>query len=78
MATAAPLAEFTPKAIVTGVALGLVFDPVGAGAPFWWAVERSLEPLLAIAHVTASQPGAVRLMPQLSGSAIALFVSGGL
>ena len=41
-------------------------------------MERSLELLLAIAHVTASQPGAVSLMPQISGSAIALFVSGGL
>jgi len=72
---AIPLVTFGSMPLI---ALGLVFDPVGAGAPFWWAVERSLEPLLAIAHVTASQPGAVRLMPQLSGSAIALFVSGGL
>jgi competence protein ComEC len=72
---AIPLVTFGSMPLI---ALGLVFDPVGAGAPFWWAVERSLELLLAIAHVTASQPGAVRLMPQISGSAIALFVSGGI
>src|SRR5690606_20426371 len=33
--------------------------------------------LLAIAHFTAAQPGAVRLMPQVSGLTFALFVAGG-
>jgi competence protein ComEC len=34
--------------------------------------------LLAIAHVTAGQAGAVRLMPQISGFAVGLFAAGGL
>lgn len=72
---AIPLVTFVSMPLI---ALGLVFDLVGAGAPFWWAVERSLDLLLAIAHLTASQPGAVRLMPQISGAAIALFAGGGL
>src|SRR5690606_28812984 len=39
---------------------------------------RSLELLLGIAHLTASQPGAVKLMPQMSHLAFALFLGGGL
>jgi competence protein ComEC len=72
---AIPLVTFVSMPLI---ALGLVFDLVGAGAPFWWAVERSLDLLLAIAHLTADQPGAVRLMPQIGGLAIALFAGGGL
>jgi competence protein ComEC len=72
---AIPLVTFVSMPLI---ALGLVFDLVGAGAPFWWAVERSLDLLLAIAHLTADQPGAVRLMPQIGGGAIALFAGGGL
>ena len=72
---AIPLVTFVSMPLI---ALGLVFDLVGAGAPFWLAVERSLDLLLAIAHVTAIQPGAVRLMPQIGGGAIVLFASGGL
>ncbi len=72
---AIPLVTFVSMPLI---ALGLVFDLVGAGAPFWWLTERSLDLLLAIAHLTASQPGAVKLMPQMGGLAIALFAGGGL
>jgi competence protein ComEC len=41
-------------------------------------VERSLALLLAIAHLTAGQAGAVQLMPQISGLSVALFAAGGL
>jgi competence protein ComEC len=60
------------------IALGLLLDTVGLGAPAWWVVDRSLEALLGLAHWTASQPGAVRLMPQMSDGTFALFLAGGL
>ncbi len=72
---AIPLVTFISMPLI---AVALVFDLVGLGAPFWWVVEASLNLLLGIAHFTAGQPGAVKLMPQMSGLAIALFVLGGL
>lgn len=72
---AIPLVTFVAMPLI---AAGLLFDLAGAGAPFWWAVRQSLDLLLAIAHFTASQPGAVKLMPQISGTVIALFAGGGL
>ncbi len=72
---AIPLVTFIAMPLI---ALGLVADLVGAGAPVWWLVERALALLLAIAHFTASQSGAVRLMPQISGFSVALFAMGGL
>jgi competence protein ComEC len=72
---AIPLVTFVSMPLI---ALGLLLDAVGLGAPAWWLVERSLELLLAIAHFTAGQAGSVRLTPQISGLAIALFVAGGL
>lgn len=72
---AIPLVTFVAMPLI---ALALVFDLVGAGWPFWWLVERALALLLGIAHLTAGQAGAVRLMPQISGLAVALFASGGL
>ncbi len=72
---AIPLVTFVSMPLI---AVAMLFDLVGLGAPFWWLVERSLELLLAIAHFTAAQPGAVKLMPQMSSLTIALFVLGGL
>lgn len=72
---AIPLVTFIAMPLI---ALGLLFDLAGAGAPFWWSVRQSLDLLLAIAHLTASQPGAVKLMPQISAAVIALFAGGGL
>ncbi|MFN4114488.1 MAG: ComEC/Rec2 family competence protein [Sphingomonadaceae bacterium] len=60
------------------IALGLVLDAAGLGAPAWWVTEKSLEALLGIAHWTASQPGAVKLMPQMGTVTFGLFVAGGL
>ena len=60
------------------IALALLFDTVGAGAPFWWLAGRSLELLLALAHWTASMPGAVTMMPEMGEGAFALFVIGGM
>jgi competence protein ComEC len=60
------------------IALGLFMDIVGAGAPAWWAVGKSLEFLLWLAHLVARQPGAVTMLPTMSGAAYALFLGGGL
>ncbi|WFL77126.1 ComEC/Rec2 family competence protein [Altererythrobacter arenosus] len=72
---AIPLVTFVSMPLI---ALALVLDIVGAGAPAWWLVGHSLDLLLWLAHVTASQPGAVKLMPQMSDGTFTLFVAGGL
>jgi len=72
---AIPLVTFASMPLI---ALALVLDLFGAGAPAWWAAGMSLDLMLWIAHFTASQPGAVKMMPQMSGLAFALFVIGGL
>ena len=60
------------------IALALLFDAIGAGAPFWWLAGKSLELLLALAHWTAGMPGAVTMMPAMGEGAFGLFVLGGL
>jgi competence protein ComEC len=72
---AIPLVTFVSMPLI---AFALVLDIVGLGAPAWWFVQASLDLLVGIAHFTAGQPGAVKLMPQMSGLAIALFSLGGL
>ena len=72
---AIPLVTFVSMPLI---AIALFLDTVGLGAPAWWMAEFSLELLLRIAHWTAEQPGAVKLMPQMSRSTFALFVAGGL
>ncbi|HEY6816902.1 MAG TPA: ComEC/Rec2 family competence protein, partial [Croceibacterium sp.] len=72
---AIPLTTFVSMPLIL---LALTLDLVGAGAPAWWLAGKSLELLLWIADFTAGQPGAVRLMPQMGGTAFALFVAGGL
>ncbi|MGB7419678.1 MAG: ComEC/Rec2 family competence protein, partial [Erythrobacter sp.] len=72
---AIPLVTFISMPLI---AAALFFDLLGLGAPSWWLVEKSLEALLALAHFTAGQPGAVKLMPQMSWPTMALFVAGGL
>ena len=72
---AIPLVTFISMPLI---AAALLFDLVGLGGPFWWIVGKSLNLLLWIAETTASQPGAVKLMPQMSGLTFALFLAGGL
>lgn len=72
---AIPLVTFVSMPLI---ALALLLDLVGVGAPIWWLAGKSLELLLAIAHFTAAQPGAVKLAPQMDFATIALFVVGGL
>ncbi len=70
---AIPLVTFISMPLI---ALALLLDVVGVGAPVWWAAGKSLDVLLAIAHFTAAQPGAVTLVPQMTGLTFALFVGG--
>lgn len=72
---AIPLVTFVSMPLI---AVAMAFDLIGLGAPFWWLVETSLNLLLNLAHFTSSQPGAVKLMPQMTLANIALFVTGGL
>ena len=72
---AIPLVTFVSMPLI---ALALLLDVVGAGAPVWWLAGKSLELLLWIADFTANRPGAVRLLPQMSGTAFALFLAGGM
>lgn len=72
---AIPLVTFVAMPMI---ALGFLADLLGLGGVMWWVVERALALLLEIAHVTARQAGAVRLMPQISGLAMMLFALGGL
>lgn len=72
---AIPLVTFASMPLI---ALALALDIIGMGAPAWWLAGKSLELLLGIAHFTASQPGAVKLAPQMDLATMALFVLGGL
>lgn len=72
---AIPLVTFVSMPLI---ALALLLDLAGLGAPVWWMAGQSLDLMLWIAHVAASQPGAVKLMPQMSWGTFALFVAGGL
>lgn len=72
---AIPLVTFVAMPLI---AAALVLDLVGLGAPAWYLVGAALDLLLAIAHFTSAQPGAVKLMPQMSSLTIGLFVLGGL
>jgi competence protein ComEC len=72
---AIPLTTFVS---MPAIALALLFDTVGAGAPFWWVAGKSLELLLALAHWTAARPGAVTLLPAMGLGQVLLFVMGGL
>ena len=72
---AIPLTTFVTMPLL---ALALALDLVGAGAPAWWGVGRSLDLMLWLAHLVASQPGAVTLLPSMGRLAFVLFIGGGL
>lgn len=72
---AIPLVTFVSMPLI---AVALLLDLLGAGAPAWWLAGQSLDFLLSIAHLTASQPGAVKLVPHIGLPAVLFFVAGGL
>ncbi len=59
-------------------ALALFLDTAGLGGPAWYLCEQALHLLLAIAQVTASQPGSVATLPSMAPSAFGLIIAGGL
>lgn len=72
---AIPLTTFVSMPLI---AVALLLDMVGAGRPAWWLAGKSIEVMLALAHWTASRPGAVTMMPTMGNGIIALFAAGGL
>lgn len=72
---AIPLTTFLSMPLI---ALALLADSLGAGAPFWWLAGLSLDLLLALARFTAALPGSVTTLPAMGDGAFALFVAGGL
>ncbi|MFV0643918.1 MAG: ComEC/Rec2 family competence protein [Sphingomonadaceae bacterium] len=72
---AIPLVTFVSMPLI---AFALVLDVAGLGGPVWWLAGQSLDVLLGIAHWTANQPGAIKLMPRMTGGNFTLFVMGGL
>ncbi|WP_114520023.1 ComEC/Rec2 family competence protein [Altererythrobacter sp. ZODW24] len=71
---AIPLTTFITMPLI---AIALAMDVVGIGAPAWWLVGKSLDLMLAIAHFTAEQPGAVKLAPHMGRGVFAIFLVGG-
>lgn len=71
---AIPMTTFVTMPLI---ALAMMLDLAGAGAPAWWAVGKSLELLLWLAHFVAAQPGAVTMFPAMGEAAFALFLAGG-
>ena len=72
---AIPLTTFVS---MPAIAVALLLDSVGLGAPAWWVTGKSLEVLLALAHWTAARPGAVTLLPSMGQGSFLLFMAGGL
>ena len=70
---AIPLTTFVTMPMI---ALALFLDLAGWGSPAWWAVGKSLDALLWLAHATAGQPGAVTLMPGMPGWVFGLLIAG--
>ncbi|QZD95372.1 ComEC/Rec2 family competence protein [Qipengyuania gelatinilytica] len=72
---AIPLVTFISMPLI---AVALVFDLIGAGAPFWWLAGVSLDLLLEIARTTAAQPGAVKLVANIRLATLLMFLAGAL
>ncbi len=72
---AIPLTTFV---IMPAEALALLADAIGAGAPFWWVVDKAIAALLWLAHLVAAQPGSVAMLPSVPVAAYGLMITGGL
>ncbi|WP_408591157.1 ComEC/Rec2 family competence protein [Novosphingobium sp.] len=70
---AIPLTTFLTMPLL---GLALVLDFAGLGAPAWWAVGKSLDALIGLAHVTAALPGAVTLLPTMPRWVFGLWLAG--
>lgn len=72
---AIPLTTFVIMPLEAGA---LLLDAIGLGAPLWWLAGWSIRALLGLAHLVASAPGAVALIPSMPRWAFGLMVTGGL
>ncbi|WP_225871482.1 ComEC/Rec2 family competence protein [Qipengyuania atrilutea] len=72
---AIPLTTFVSMPLI---AIALLLDCVGLGGPVWWLAGKSLDLLIGIARFVSAQPGAVKLVPQMTMATVMLFVSGAL
>ena len=72
---AIPLTTFV---IMPLEALALLLDSAGLGAPVWWACEKALTGLIALAHFVSSRPGAVTMLPTMPVIAFGFVLLGGL
>lgn len=72
---AIPLTTFVAMPLI---ALALLLDIAGLGAPLWWLAGQSIELLLGMAHWISSRPGAVSVLPAMGMGGFLLFVVGGL
>lgn len=70
---AIPLTTFLTMPLI---ALALLLDCAGWGAPVWWAVGWSLDLLLGLAHHVAAWPGAVTIMPLMPRWVFGLVIAG--
>lgn len=68
----------TTLVIMPLIALALVLDLVGIGAPVWWLADQALSMLVGLAHLISTQPGAVTKMPAMGLGSFLLFAVGGL
>ncbi|USI71770.1 ComEC/Rec2 family competence protein [Sphingomonas morindae] len=68
----------TSAVVMPAEALALLLEPLGLAAPAWWVVAQALALLLWLARRVALLPGAVALVPDMSRTAFALIVAGGL
>lgn len=59
-------------------AVALLFDVIGAGAPFWWLAGQGISAILAIAHGITGMPGAVSMLPAMPNWAFASIICGAL
>jgi competence protein ComEC len=70
---AIPLTTFV---IMPFEALGLLFDLVGFGAPFWWVAGQGISAIIWIAHYVSGLPGAVAMFPAMPDWAFGMIVFG--
>ncbi len=72
---AIPLTTFV---VMPALALAILLDLVGLGAPFWWVTGTALDGLVSLAHMVGNAKGAVAMVPTMPTWAFAFAVLGGL
>ena len=70
---AIPLVTFVTMPLL---ALALTLDLLGLGWLVWWGVDASLTGLIGLAHGVAAQPGAVKMIPQMTLGSVLMICAG--